>query len=73
MANKATFNFETAFDKLNKLVEKMESGGLSLGESLKKFEEGIGLIRQCQAELQAAEQKVQMLVEENLVPYHTEE
>ena len=59
------FNFETSLEKLNLLVEKMESGGLSLEDSLKSFEEGVALTRQCQTALQQAEQKVQILLEKN--------
>jgi exodeoxyribonuclease VII small subunit len=43
----------------------MDSGELSLEDSLLAFEKGIGLIRQCQATLQQAEQKVQLLMEKN--------
>ena len=43
----------------------MEKGDLSLDESLKKFEEGINLIRECQSVLHDAEQKVKILREQN--------
>lgn len=76
MANKASvekFNFENSLSKLNQIVEKMESGGLTLEESLKYFEQGIALTRQCQQALKDAEQKVQILLEKNgkesLEPY----
>lgn len=67
MAKKSvdTFNFEAALAELNALVEKMELGGLSLEESLKSFEKGVALTRQCQQALQSAEQKVQILLEKN--------
>lgn len=68
MARKKTdqdFNFETALKELNTIVEKMESGGLSLEDSLKYFEQGIALTRQCQQALKDAEQKVQILLEKN--------
>jgi len=60
-----TFNFETALTELNELVEKMEHGGISLEESLKNFERGIALTRQCQQALKDAEQKVNILLEKN--------
>lgn len=60
---KSSLNFEQSLTELNHLVEKMEQGGLSLQESLKSFEEGIHLIRQCQQELTAAEQKIKILTE----------
>ena len=60
---KKTVNFESAIEELETLVEEMEQGDISLEESLKKFERGIELTRNCQKALQEAEQKVQMLVE----------
>lgn len=62
---KKTVDFEQALDQLEALVEDMESGELSLEESLKAFEQGIKLTRDCQQALATAEQKVQMLIEEN--------
>jgi len=58
-------NFETAVTRLNEIVKDMEKGDLSLDESLKKFEEGISLIRECQSVLHDAEQKVKILTEKN--------
>ena len=43
-----TVNFEKSLEKLETLVTAMESGDLSLEDGLKKFEQGVGLIRQCQ-------------------------
>ena len=60
-----TVDFEKSLDKLNKLVEKMEQGNLPLEEALKHFEEGVGLIRQCQDALNQAEQKVKVLVKKH--------
>ncbi|MFT3741374.1 MAG: exodeoxyribonuclease VII small subunit [Gammaproteobacteria bacterium] len=57
-----TFNFETKLNELNKLVETIEKGGISLEQSLRDFERGIGLIRECQEALNSAEQKVQILL-----------
>ena len=51
--------------KLELLVGSLEKGDLSLEDSLKAFEAGISLTRQCQQTLAAAEQKVQLLVEKN--------
>lgn len=59
------FNFEKALEDLNVIVAKMEQGGLSLEESLLQFEKGVALTRECQQELQKAEQKVQILLEKN--------
>ena len=62
---KKSIDFEKALDQLETLVEDMENGDLSLEDSLKAFEQGIKLTRECQAALNQAEQKVQMLIEEN--------
>ena len=62
---KKTINFEKTLDQLEELVEDMEHGELSLEESLKAFEKGIKLTRDCQSSLNQAEQKVQLLIEEN--------
>lgn len=58
-------DLEGALEKLELLVESLEQGDLSLEESLKAFEAGIKLTRQCQETLAAAEQKVQLLIEQN--------
>ncbi len=65
MADKqdATFDFEKSLAELESLVAAMEEGDLSLEESLKAFEAGIRLTRQCQSALQQAEQKVQVLMD----------
>jgi len=68
--------FEDAMEELEKLVEQMEQGDISLEESLKAFERGIRLTRTCQQALQDAEQKVQILLEKNgqqiLEPFNNE-
>lgn len=56
-------DFEQSLEALETLVNKMEAGDLSLEESLKAFETGVQLTRECQARLAAAEQQVQKLVE----------
>lgn len=58
-------NFEAALNDLEEMIQKMESGQLSLEDSLQNFEAGISLARQCQQALKTAEQKVQMLIEKN--------
>lgn len=57
--------FEKTLAELEQLVKRMESGELSLEDSLTAFEKGIKLTRECQQSLLAAEQKVQILLEEN--------
>jgi len=65
MATKKSINFEQSLETLEGLIQKMESGELPLEESLNAFEEGVKLIRECQASLSAAEQRVKILMEEN--------
>ena len=60
---KAAPDFEQSLADLQALVERLESGELSLEDSLTAFEQGIGLTRECQAALSQAEQKVQILLE----------
>lgn len=56
---------EESLDNLEALVERMESGEMTLEESLGAFEEGVKLTRQCQQALSRAEQKVQILLEQD--------
>ncbi len=62
---KQGFAFEQSLSELDELVKKMESGDLSLEDSLKAFEQGVKLTRDCQKALTEAEQKVQLLMENN--------
>ncbi|MAD47619.1 MAG: exodeoxyribonuclease VII small subunit [Oceanospirillaceae bacterium] len=63
--SKPAFDFEQALKELEQLVVRMESGELTLEDSLQAFEQGIGLTRQCQQALSSAEQRVQVLLEQN--------
>lgn len=56
--------FEESLKKLETIVDQLEKGDLPLEESLKLFEEGVGLSAVCKKELDAAEGKVQMLVKQ---------
>jgi exodeoxyribonuclease VII small subunit len=58
-------DFEKAMQELEMLVAKMENGDLSLEESLKYFEQGVKLTRQCQQSLKKAEQKVAILMKKD--------
>ena len=58
------FDFENSIKELEALVTCLETGGLSLEDSLATFEKGIKLTRECQQQLAAAEQKVTLLVGE---------
>lgn len=63
-SHESDFDFEQAIEDLENLVSTMEDGELSLENSLKSFEEGIQLTRKCQTALSAAEQRVQVLINE---------
>lgn len=62
---KKPLNFEKALSELEALVAAMESGDMTLEESLQAFEAGVRLTRECQLTLQQAEQKVQLLLAED--------
>ncbi len=55
-------DFEKKLNRLEEIVGKMETGDLTLEESLKLFEEGVKLSRECNAQLAEAEQKVKLLI-----------
>jgi len=56
-------SFEEALEKLEKIVQDLESGDLSLEESVKSFEDGIELSKLCKKKLESAEQRVKKIVE----------
>lgn len=57
-------SFEESLKKLEAIVDQLEKGDLSLEDSLKLFEEGVGLSAACKKELEAAEGKVQILIKQ---------
>ena len=76
----STPDFEKSLRELEKLVEKMEQGELSLEASLQHFEKGVQLSRTCQQALREAEQKVEILMQKNgedsqgdLAPFDSED
>lgn len=62
---KTTVDFEQSLGALQTLVERLESGNMSLEESLGAFEQGVALTRDCQQALTQAEQKVALLLEQD--------
>lgn len=58
-------DYEASVTELESLVNRLEQGDISLEESLKLYESGVLLTRDCQNALQAAEQKVQMLIQQS--------
>ena len=61
-------DFEEALAELEGLVERLERGDLPLDEALKVFERGVALTRHCQSSLQAAQQKVEILLKRSGEP-----
>lgn len=61
--SKKDVGFEQALSDLEALVEQLESGELSLDQSLKQFKRGVELTRHCQGILDQAQQVVEQLVE----------
>ncbi len=55
-------DFEKKLKRLEEIVQKMEKGDLALDESLKLFEEGVKLSRECHQKLSEAESQVKVLV-----------
>ena len=55
--------FEATIAELEALVARMEAGDLPLDEALRSFERGVQLTRECQAALQSAQQRVQILTQ----------
>ena len=58
---KEEITFETAINRLEELTNQLESGSLSLDESIKVFEEGIKLSKFCENKLQSVEQKITVI------------
>ncbi|MDH5433463.1 MAG: exodeoxyribonuclease VII small subunit [Gammaproteobacteria bacterium] len=67
-------SFESQLSELESIVEQLEKGDLPLEDSLKLFEKGVGLTRQCQQLLDKAQQKVSILTQDGdvLEPFEKE-
>jgi len=57
--------FENALEDLEKIVNELEKGGLSLDDSLDKFSRGMKLIKMCHSRLDKAEKKIELVLKEN--------
>ena len=57
----AELNFEKAMDRLEAIVEQMESGKLPLEDLIVRYEEGMNLVKVCQERLSSAEQKIEII------------
>jgi exodeoxyribonuclease VII small subunit len=60
----AKLTFEIAMKQLEQIVQELESGNLSLEDSIKKFEEGIKLSKFCSAKLDETENKITLLLKD---------
>lgn len=58
-------NFEKAMDRLETIVEQMESGKMSLDDLILRYEEGMKLVKICQERLASAEQRIEMITRNN--------
>ncbi|MEP6821306.1 MAG: exodeoxyribonuclease VII small subunit [Chthoniobacterales bacterium] len=54
-------NFEAAMDRLEAIVEQMESGEMQLEELIVRYEEGMKLVKTCQERLASAEQRIEII------------
>ena len=54
-------NFEGAMDRLEEIVEQMESGKMMLEELIVRYEEGMKLVKVCQERLASAEQRIEII------------
>ena len=59
------FNFNKGLLEVENIITKMESGELSLEDSLKNFEEGVKIHRKCHTALMDAEQRINILTEQD--------
>ncbi|HXJ82104.1 MAG TPA: exodeoxyribonuclease VII small subunit [Candidatus Methylomirabilis sp.] len=64
--------FEDALERLERLVDQLEAGKLGLEESLKVFEEGVGLARRCARYLEDAEKRIELLTRDESGTLRTE-
>ena len=62
-ANKK-IDFESSLKELELIVEKLEDENINLEESVKSFEEGVNLVKECQKQLQNAELKIKKLLDD---------
>ena len=61
----APSSFEGAMDRLEEIVEQMESGKMMLEELIVRYEEGMKLVKVCQERLASAEQRIEIITRNN--------
>ena len=62
MATKAKGGFEQSLERLEAIVEELQGDDLPLEARLKRFEEGVALVRECKKALEQATKKVEVLI-----------
>ena len=62
---KKSFSLEKSLERLEEILQVLESGEKDIEESIKLFEEGMRLSNECQAHLQALEKRVKLLIEKS--------
>ena len=60
-----SLDFESALEKLQKIVEDLEKGGLSLDKTLSEFSQGMKLLKFCHQKLNKAEKKIELMLKED--------
>ncbi|PUU94138.1 exodeoxyribonuclease VII small subunit [Halanaerobium sp.] len=58
-------DFESALERLQKIVEDLEKGGLSLDKTLAEFSQGMKLLKFCHQKLDKAEKKIELMLKED--------
>jgi len=66
--NKSADSYEQIFVELENIVEKMDSGDISLEKSLELFEKGVSLIKDGKKKLDQAESRVKILIKDSDTP-----
>jgi exodeoxyribonuclease VII small subunit len=65
MANReSNKKYESALEELESIIEQLESGDLSLDDSLAAFEKGVGLVKYCNQKLSEVESKIELLMKD---------
>lgn len=76
-SDKKKQSLESAMERISEIVESMEEGSLPLEKLLECYEEGLGLVKNCQEKLAAAEQRIQLIARDargnaSLQPFETD-
>ena len=64
MAKDKKIDFELSLKELESIIEKLEDENINLEDSVKSFEKGINLVKECQQQLQKAELKIKKLLDD---------